>query len=111
MRGAETNLMRVAGKLFRMALLAVVSTIAAGTAGPAAVAAEAAARPACQTPPVSTPAGRFCGLAVTVEDEGGSFAADAHEGIRYGNVQRWAPSTPVATGSALVKATAFGPIC
>ncbi len=102
--------MRAAGMALGMALFAVASTVAALSARPAAAASDPSTRPACTTPTVSTPAGRFCGLAVTVKDEGGAFAADAYEGIRYGNAKRWTPSTPVPA-SGLVKATAFGPIC
>ena len=102
--------MRAAGMALGMALFAVASTVAALSARPAAAASDPSTRRACTTPTVSTPAGRFCGLAVTVTDEGGAFAADAYEGIRYGNAKRWTPSTPVPA-SGLVKATAFGPIC
>jgi carboxylesterase type B len=94
-----------------IALLAVASTLAAGSGRPAAAASDPSAPPACTTPPVSTPAGRFCGLAVTVKDEGGSFAADAYEGIRYGNARRWTTPTLVPAEPGLVKATAFSPIC
>jgi carboxylesterase family protein len=56
-------------------------------------------------------AGRFCGLAVTVEDEGGRGDVDAYEGIRYGTAKRWTASTLVPAASALSQATAFGPVC
>jgi carboxylesterase type B len=94
-----------------IALLAVASALAAGPARPAAAAADPSAPPACTTPPVSTPSGRFCGLAVTVKDEAGTFAADAYEGIRYGNAKRWTAPTPAPAAAGLVRATAFGPIC
>jgi para-nitrobenzyl esterase len=98
--------MRAAGMAVGIAMIAV----AAGWARPAAAASDPSTRPACTTPPVSTPAGRFCGLAVTVMDEGGSSAADAYEGIRYGYAKRWMAATLVPA-AGLVKATAFGPIC
>jgi carboxylesterase type B len=103
--------MRTAGLVAGIALLAVASAIAAGSARPAAAAADPSARPACTTPPVSTPSGRFCGLAVSVKDEGGSFEADAYEGIPYGNAKRWTAPTPVPAAAGLVRATAFGSIC
>jgi carboxylesterase type B len=71
----------------------------------------AAAAPSCTTPPVSTPAGRFCGLAVTVEDQGRQADVDAYEGIRYGTATRWTAPSLVPASSALVNATAFGSIC
>jgi carboxylesterase type B len=71
--------------------------------------------PACTTPPVSTPAGRFCGLAETIKDEAGSpdvsADVDAYEGIRYGTAKRWTAPSLVPASSALVKATAYGPAC
>jgi carboxylesterase type B len=102
---------RAAGMVVGIALAAVASALAAGSARPAAAASDPSTRPACTTPPVSTPSGRFCGLAVAVKDEGGSFEADAYKGVRYGNAKRWTVPTPVAAAAGLVKATAFGPIC
>jgi carboxylesterase type B len=82
-----------------------------GFAATSDAAAAPAAPPACTTPPVSTPAGRFCGLALTVTDEGRSTAVDAYEGIRYGTAKRWTAPVPVPPPSTLVTAVAFGPIC
>jgi carboxylesterase type B len=101
--------MRSAARWIGSALIAAAATIAAGAARSAM--AEPYTRPACTTaPPVSAPSGRFCGLAVTVKDEGGPFAADAYEGIRYGSAKRWKAPTAVRA-AGLFRATAFGAIC
>ncbi len=107
--------MRNAGIRFGVAGLAV-AWLAAAAISPANAETSAltisAAAPACSTTlPVSTRAGRFCGLAETIEDEGGSAEVDAYEGIRYGSAKRWTPPAFVPSSSALVRATAFGPAC
>jgi carboxylesterase type B len=90
--------MRTAGMLFAIALLAIANASGAAAADPST-------RRACTTPPVSTSAGRFCGLAV------GDGEADAYEGIRYGIAKRWTVPTLAPAAAGTVKATAFGPIC
>jgi carboxylesterase type B len=108
--------MSIAGFRVGIAGLAAAWLIAAGIspafAGPPD-AADSSARPACTTSGVvAAPLGRFCGLAVSVKDEGGSAAVDAYEGIRYGRAERWRDPTLVSTPpSHLVHATAFGPVC
>jgi carboxylesterase type B len=80
-------------------------------AAPVVVAAEPPNRPACTTPPVTTPSGRFCGRAVKVTDDGGTAEADAYRGIRYATAKRWHAPAAVPASPGLFAATRFGPIC
>jgi para-nitrobenzyl esterase len=107
--------MRSAGIRFGIAGLAAVwlaaLAVLPANAQTSPLATTSAGAPACTTPPVSAPAGRFCGLAETVKDQGGPAEVDAYEGIRYGAAKRWTAPAPVPPPSALVRATAFGPAC
>jgi carboxylesterase type B len=108
MRSAGIRL-GIAGLVAACLTAAAISPVKAETSVPTTA---SPAAPACTTPmPVPAPAGRFCGLIDTINDEGGPAAVDAYEGIRYGTAKRWTAPALVPASPTLIRATAFGPAC